>query len=112
MLLNRDVIAIDQDPLGIMGKLVEKIEFVSIYVKPVTPVRNGNPSYAVAVVNMDDQKAHKVDFILKSIGITNENGYQLRNLWTGEDLGRVEPSFVYRVKLRPTSVSLIKLTVI
>ncbi|KAK6015164.1 alpha-galactosidase [Ostertagia ostertagi] len=56
ILLNRDVIAIDQDPLGIMGKLVRRIKYISIYVKPVTPVRDGNSSYAVAVVNMHVQK--------------------------------------------------------
>ncbi|XGW05268.1 hypothetical protein V3C99_015999, partial [Haemonchus contortus] len=56
ILLNRNVIAIDQDPLGIMGKLVRRIKYISIYVKPVTPVRNGHYSYAVAVVNMHEHK--------------------------------------------------------
>nr|CDJ97057.1 alpha-N-acetylgalactosaminidase-like [Haemonchus contortus] len=111
ILQNRNVIAIDQDPLGIMGKLVRRIKYISIYVKPVTPVRDGHYSYAVAVVNMHEHKDKQINFTLKSIGLENANGYQLFNLWTGEDLGRVMPSFVYSVKLRPTSVSFVKLTV-
>ncbi|KHJ84246.1 hypothetical protein OESDEN_16043, partial [Oesophagostomum dentatum] len=46
ILLNRDVIAIDQDPMGIMGKLVLKTKSIGIYLKPVTPVRNEETSYA------------------------------------------------------------------
>ncbi|XGW05267.1 hypothetical protein V3C99_015999 [Haemonchus contortus] len=111
ILLNRNVIAIDQDPLGIMGKLVRRIKYISIYVKPVTPVRNGHYSYAVAVVNMHEHKDKQINFTLKSIGLENANGYQLFNLWKGEDLGRVMPLFVYSIKLRPTSVSFVKLTV-
>ncbi|KAK5976470.1 Alpha-N-acetylgalactosaminidase [Trichostrongylus colubriformis] len=111
ILLNRDVIAVDQDPLGIMGKLVRRIEYVSIYVKPITPVLNGKSSYAVAVVNMHEEKDKQINFSLSSIGLTNENGYLLRNLWTGEDKGHVEPSYLLSFKLRPTSVSFAKLTV-
>ncbi|KAK6038511.1 hypothetical protein COOONC_23984 [Cooperia oncophora] len=54
ILQNRDVIAIDQDPLGVMGKLVKEDFDVRIYAKPVTPVINGLTSFAVAVVNMNE----------------------------------------------------------
>ncbi|VDM63957.1 unnamed protein product [Angiostrongylus costaricensis] len=54
ILLNRDVIAIDQDPLGIMGKVVRKSESISVYVKPVTPVRKDSTSFAIAIVNKNE----------------------------------------------------------
>nr|CDJ97056.1 alpha-N-acetylgalactosaminidase-like [Haemonchus contortus] len=64
ILLNRNVIAIDQDPLGIMGKLVRRIKYISIYVKPVTPVRDVHYSYAVAVVNMHEHKDKVILFLI------------------------------------------------
>ncbi|WKY13790.1 hypothetical protein Q1695_004545 [Nippostrongylus brasiliensis] len=102
ILTNRDVIAIDQDPLGIMGKLVAKrVDNVNIYVKPVTPVVDGKYSYAVATVY----------FTLDSLGLSNQNGYQFRDLWTGEDRGRIRTSETIRVKMRPTSALMLKLTI-
>ncbi|KAK6013735.1 hypothetical protein OSTOST_20924 [Ostertagia ostertagi] len=103
ILQNRDVIAIDQDPLGIMGKLVQKNNSVRIYAKPVTPVTHGITSFAVAVVNMDESA-------VKSLGLVNIGGYNLRNLWTGEDFGVVFPTQEYHVTLQPTSAAMIKLT--
>lgn len=112
ILLNRDVIAVDQDALGIMGKLVHKYDSVGVYVKPVTPVINGLTSFVVAVVNMATDREKKVQFSLASLGLVNIGGYMLRNLWTGEELGRVYTSYVYRVTLKPTSASMIKLTLL
>lgn len=111
ILQNRDVIAIDQDQMGVMGKLVKRRGSVSIYLKPVTPIVNGNYSYAIALVNMNDEKTEKVHLTFESLGLTNEKGYHLRNLWTGEDLGRVLPTNELNVELRPTSAILIKLTI-
>ncbi|KIH54108.1 hypothetical protein ANCDUO_15747 [Ancylostoma duodenale] len=68
ILLNRDVIAIDQDPLGIMGKLVREVsafstsrelhcsssKSIGVYLKPVTPTRGENTSFALAVLNKNE----------------------------------------------------------
>uniref|UniRef100_A0A7I4YZ10 Alpha-galactosidase n=1 Tax=Haemonchus contortus TaxID=6289 RepID=A0A7I4YZ10_HAECO len=112
VLQNRDVIAIDQDPLGVMGKLVRKNDSVGIYVKPVTPVINGLTSFAIAVVNMNQIEIKKVRFTFESLGLVNIGGYNLRNLWTGQDFGVVSPTYDYHVELQPTSVSMIKLTIL
>ncbi|RCN37829.1 hypothetical protein ANCCAN_16262 [Ancylostoma caninum] len=47
ILLNRDVIAIDQDPMGISGS-------VGAYLKPITPTRDDKTSFAMAVVNKNE----------------------------------------------------------
>ncbi|PIO66777.1 alpha-galactosidase [Teladorsagia circumcincta] len=96
ILQNRDVIAIDQDPLGIMGKLVRKNSNVRIYAKPVTPVINGLTSFAVAVVNMHESAVEEVRFTFESLGLVNIGGYYLRNLWTG--LRRCEAAPKYCAK--------------
>ncbi|KHJ94671.1 hypothetical protein OESDEN_05393 [Oesophagostomum dentatum] len=51
ILLNREVIDVDQDPMGIMGQLVANISGVSVYVKPITPVYDhwGNTIYSFAL---------------------------------------------------------------
>uniref|UniRef100_A0A158PAY6 Alpha-galactosidase n=1 Tax=Angiostrongylus cantonensis TaxID=6313 RepID=A0A158PAY6_ANGCA len=64
-LLNRHVTAIDQDPLGIMGKVVRKTESIRVYVKPVIPVREDSTSFAIAVVKKDELE-FRVSFITKS----------------------------------------------
>ncbi|WKY13792.1 hypothetical protein Q1695_004546 [Nippostrongylus brasiliensis] len=111
ILQNEGVIGIDQDPLGIMGKLVRKENSISIYVKPVTPVINGLTSFAVAFVNMDRESARDLEVSLESLGLVNAYGYLLRDLWMDEDLGHVSPSYVHKVALGPTSASMIKLTI-
>ncbi|VDM77323.1 unnamed protein product, partial [Strongylus vulgaris] len=146
ILLNRDVIAIDQDPMGIMGKLVRKTKSIGIYLKPVTPLRGEETSYALAVVNKNILEVKTksigiylkpvtplrgeetsfalavvnknilevktVQFSLKSLGISNEESYQVRDLWAGEDTGTVTAPYVFEFKLRPTSAVMIKLTLI
>ncbi|KAK5970329.1 hypothetical protein GCK32_009338 [Trichostrongylus colubriformis] len=83
ILQNRDVIAIDQDPLGVMGKLVRRYDTIRIYVKPVMPIVNGLTSFAIAIVNMDYSHIKDVGFTYESLGLGNIGRYELRNLWTG-----------------------------
>uniref|UniRef100_A0A0K0DC56 Alpha-galactosidase n=1 Tax=Angiostrongylus cantonensis TaxID=6313 RepID=A0A0K0DC56_ANGCA len=52
ILLNRDVIAIDQDPMGKMGRLISG---VSAYVKPITPVYDGESSFALGFLNRNNK---------------------------------------------------------
>ncbi|KIH52455.1 hypothetical protein ANCDUO_17444 [Ancylostoma duodenale] len=113
ILLNRDVIAIDQDPMGIMGKLVRKSESVGVYLKPVTPTRDEKTSFALAVVNKDELEVKEVQFSLKSIGIPTGERYHVKDLWTGEERNEtVDSSYVFKLELRPTSAAMLKLTLI
>lgn len=51
ILLNRDVIAIDQDELGILGKRVLERKKLEVWLKPVTPKVDGLFSFAVVYFN-------------------------------------------------------------
>lgn len=70
LLLNRKVIAVDQDPMGIMGERVFNASDLQIWVKPIEPVVKGKPSFAVALVNT---------------GVADTFSFKLSDILTGKD---------------------------
>lgn len=83
LILNKAIIAIDQDPLGIQGRVVSDYyryyQEIDIWVRPVTPIINGQHSYAVAFVSRRTY-GHPFDFkiTLKELTLTNEFGYEVQ----------------------------------
>ncbi|MFH4979169.1 hypothetical protein AB6A40_005878 [Gnathostoma spinigerum] len=112
ILLNEKVIAIDQDPLGIMGRLVANTTDIAVYVKPVTPYIESSKdySYAVAIFNRNLTEAMNATFILSKIGLTNADGYILEDLWSQRNLGLWFPSDQYSASVSPTGIHFIKAT--
>lgn len=56
VLLNRNLISIDQDPLGVFGLMVNQteeswVDKFQAFVKPIEPIRNGCPSFAIVYFN-------------------------------------------------------------
>lgn len=53
VLKNRKVIAIDQDPMGVFGMMVTEYpdHSVQVFVKPVMPIINSCPSFAIIYLN-------------------------------------------------------------
>lgn len=79
ILLNKDVIAIDQDPLGVQGKQVRDAGGIHVIVKPL---KDGG--HAVAVFN-EGNAAKDVTVTPKEIGLKTGGSYTLRDLWTHTD---------------------------
>ncbi|HEX2616188.1 MAG TPA: glycoside hydrolase family 27 protein, partial [Flavobacteriales bacterium] len=79
ILLNKDVIAIDQDPLGVQGKQVRDADGIHVIVKPL---KDGGR--AVAVFNEGD-KAKAVTVAATEIGLKAGGSYTMRDLWTHTD---------------------------
>uniref|UniRef100_A0A158R5H7 Alpha-galactosidase n=1 Tax=Syphacia muris TaxID=451379 RepID=A0A158R5H7_9BILA len=113
ILQNRRVIAVDQDPLGIMGRLVANTTDIGVYVKPMTPydVQRNRYSYAVAVLNRNMNYQMDVSFVLEKIGLKNPGGYFIEDLWTGQQLGLMRPLDTYYTRVNPTGVDFFKATV-
>ena len=76
ILLNKDVIAVDQDPLGVQGKQVRDADGIHVIVKPL---KDG--SRAVAVFNETDTP-REVSVAATEIGLKTGGSYNVRDLWT------------------------------
>ena len=75
ILLNKDVIAVDQDPLGVQGKQLRDADGIHVIVKPL---KDG--SRAVAVFNESDTP-HDVSVSASEIGLKAGGNYAVRDLW-------------------------------
>ena len=75
ILLNKEVIAVDQDPLGVQGKQVRDADGIHVLVKPL---KDG--SRAVAVFNESDQ-ARDVTATAAELGLQAAAHYSVRDLW-------------------------------
>jgi alpha-galactosidase len=79
ILLNKDVIAVDQDPLGVQGHQVRDADGIHVIVKPL---KDG--SEAVAVFN-ETGTTRNVSVGATEIGLRHGTHYRLRDLWAHTD---------------------------
>ena len=89
ILTNREVIAIDQDPLGREGDRVTAVGPLEIWSKPL---QGGDK--AVGLFNRGE-RALPITLKLSSVGFAN--GAKARDLWAAKDLGRLQGSYTVRV---------------
>lgn len=76
ILLNKKIIAIDQDILGIQGRRIYKHKGIEIWSKPIIPIIGSYHSYAVAFVNRrTDGTPSDISVALKELGMTSIGGY-------------------------------------
>ncbi|VDO94025.1 unnamed protein product [Soboliphyme baturini] len=114
ILQNRKVIAINQDPLGIMGKKIMEKDFVRIYRKPVTPIQKSTQaySYAFAFFNTHTRNYAVVKVNqLNEIGLTSADGYLVEDLFANRSYGRLYPNSTIYFFVPPTGVVMVKATV-
>jgi alpha-galactosidase len=78
ILTNRDVIAVDQDPLGRQGTEVSSADGLHVLAKPLD---GGDVS--VALFNETDSTA-TVATTADAVGKGGGSGYRLKDLWTGQ----------------------------
>ena len=100
ILLNKEVIAIDQDKLGKQGDRVYAEGSVEIWSRDLA-----DGSKAVGIFNLADTKSHmSLDF--QKLGL--HSPVSARDLWLHKDLGNLNSG--YTEELAPHSVVLIKLS--
>jgi len=113
ILQNRKVIAVNQDPLGVMGRLIVNNTWVGIYLKAMTPVDGQFHSYSIVFFNRHRTDPATVTLTaLSKIGLNFERGYYAENLFTDEKYGILYPNSRFDTKVNPTGVVMLKLTVV
>jgi alpha-galactosidase len=75
-LVNKDVIAVDQDSLGIQGKQISLSANKYVLSKPLS-----NGDYAVALFN-NNTSAQTISTTASAIGIGASSSYNLKDLWS------------------------------
>jgi alpha-galactosidase len=82
ILMNRDVIAVDQDKLGVQGRRVWKDGDREVWVKPLA-----GGARAVALVNRGDAPT-AISATWEQLGLPDRLPASVRDLWAHRDLGR------------------------
>ena len=90
-LMNREVIAIDQDPLGVQGRKVRDDGDVEVWSKPLA-----DGSRAVALLNRGAAAA-KITVHWTEIGYPTPLPAEVRDLWAKKNVGRHTGSFTATV---------------
>ncbi|MGD1891479.1 MAG: glycoside hydrolase family 27 protein [Cyclobacteriaceae bacterium] len=85
ILTNKEVIAINQDPLGKQGRRVRDDGELEVWVKELSGNRR-----AVALLNRSDETVD-IAFSWEEAGISGE--YSIRNLWTHQNLGEFQRAY-------------------
>ncbi|CAD5232454.1 unnamed protein product [Bursaphelenchus xylophilus] len=114
LLKNEKVIAVNQDELGIMGRMVKKTDQLYYFVKPMTPYVKGEKnrySYAVAVVNYSNAPA-TFKFTLDNFGISDAKGYSVEDLFLRKPLGHYTKDTVINGAVSPQDAFFIKATIV
>ena len=78
ILTNKDIIAIDQDPLGIQAERKLKTDLLQIFVKPLS-----NGDVALGILNTSDQE-QTTEVNPKTLGIFNIR--KAKDLWSGQTM--------------------------
>ncbi|XP_011684091.1 alpha-N-acetylgalactosaminidase [Strongylocentrotus purpuratus] len=104
ILQNKEVIAVNQDPLGIMGKRVfttaAKIE---VWAKPLS-----GESFAAVVFSKRTDMPYNCTFTISKLNFTHAAGYKVRDLFLSKDLGTFLPGDDISVMVNPVGVVMIR----
>ena len=100
ILLNKEIIAIDQDPLGKAAERVVNEAGHQVFVRPLA-----NGSHAVAILNSGD-KAQRLSVSFKQLGLTGK--YSVRDVWQHRDIARGATKWGGKVQAHETKVFVLR----
>jgi len=104
LLQNKNIIAINQDPLGDMAvRLFEVPGSISVWIKRLVHPTPG--SVAIAILNKDDAGVPTVlPTSMSELGFKHPGGYKLTEVFDYLPMGKVALNQTFSVKVDPTSV--------
>ena len=101
--MNREVLAINQDPLGQQAARIKKTGDLEIWRK-----RLEDGGLALALLNRGSTGA-EISFNAGEIGLLDGTHGVIRDLWKHEDVADFQPSFSYEVQ--PHNTALLRISV-
>ncbi|KAG8201188.1 hypothetical protein JTE90_028843 [Oedothorax gibbosus] len=109
LLTNKEIIAVNQDSLGIMGKRIYNKSNVEIWKRPISPV-NTAEEYSQALVFFNRRTLGgpvKVTANLNSMGLTSKDCYTVYDAFTIDDTERYCPADNITVSVNPSGVTMV-----
>ncbi|KAL4713737.1 hypothetical protein ACJJTC_004268 [Scirpophaga incertulas] len=109
LLQNLDLLAIGQDPLGVMAKPYQLELEVTLWVKPHLPMKGDKyHSFSFAIVNFD-VRAHLISFFPSAYGANYTDGYSVMDVFANTFGKNVTLSDYIEVTVPPEDVILYSL---
>jgi alpha-galactosidase len=102
ILMNREVIAVDQDPLGMQGRKVSDSSARQVWVKPLA-----DGSRAVILFNRGSEDS-PIAAAWEDIGLFPKTKARVRDLWKKADIGAFTGRF--EAKVEPHGVVMVRIT--
>ncbi|XP_064608971.1 alpha-N-acetylgalactosaminidase-like [Liolophura sinensis] len=107
LLQNRNVLSINQDPMGIQGKRIMEINPVQIWTRPISP----KGTFAVAFLNPSEGgMPSTLSVVVDDLGLTNGSGYNVTETFDGVSMGTVKPGQNITISVNPEGVYLFTAT--
>lgn len=107
IITNREVIALNQDPLGYQGRRVKDYGDLEVWAKPLISTMSGQ--LGVALLNRSDKPA-SIKLRVDSLGIDVTKGYKIRDLWKKQDVINSSQATEQVFELLPHSAMALKIT--
>jgi alpha-galactosidase len=101
MLTNREVLAVDQDPLAVQGRSIDRQGDAQVWVKPLA-----GGDRAVALLNRGDSPL-TVETTAQAVGMPHASRYELHDLWEG---GRTATAGRIAASVAPGSAVLLRVS--
>jgi alpha-galactosidase len=92
ILLNKELIAVNQDPLGKQGYPLIKYQNIQFWIKPLT-----GGSWAIGIYNLSG-KTVNVTNLRSEFRLKNYGKALIRDLWTHQTIGLFTDNFTCRVE--------------
>ncbi|XP_066287886.1 alpha-N-acetylgalactosaminidase-like isoform X4 [Branchiostoma lanceolatum] len=106
ILMNKEVIRISQDSLGMQGRRVIKEHGIEVWTRVIE--NKAFPSYAVVFLNRrDDGMPYKYSLTLDEIGFEYNMGYELSEVFSGQHYGHYDLKRVLTLHINPSGVVMI-----
>jgi len=113
ILLNREAIKIDQDPLGFQAKRILRKGQIDIFSRPILPSYRDKYSVAVGLLNRWTAGTPiRVSVSLQELGLDHPSGYAVTDIFGGRTLGNFSPHGTITVDVNPTGFVLLRFNVL